>query len=157
MVGGDIENNVSKGLGSVLLMDDEETIRSYGTSLLNHLGYSVETVSDGEEAISLFTERKNVGQPFDVVVLDINIPKGSGGEYTIKRLLDVDPDIKAVVSSGDMESHLMRDYKKYGFSAALPKPYSTGKLREVMEALFSTIDREFPGANSVMPGRSPIE
>jgi CheY-like chemotaxis protein len=127
MVRGDKEISISRGLGRVLLMDDEEVLRSYGGSLLNHLGYSAETVSDGEEAVMLFIERRNSGQPFDFVILDINIPNGIGGESTIKRLLDIDPDIKAVVSSGDTESDLIKDYRKYGFRAALPKPFSASE------------------------------
>jgi CheY-like chemotaxis protein len=129
------ENDVSDGPGSVLLMDDEEIIRSYGLALLNYLGYSVETASNGEQAISLFTARKNSRQPFDVVILDINIPDGMGGSETIKKLLHIDPDIKAVVSSGDVGSDLMTDFRKYGFTAALPKPYSTGEMRDVIASV----------------------
>ncbi len=130
------ERNSTRELGKILFMDDEEIIRSFGRDILGYLGYFVETASDGEEAVSLFTEKKKIGQPFDAVILDIHIPGGVGGESTIKRLLDIDPDIKAVVSSGDRQSDLMTNFRKYGFRAALPKPYSTGELREILKAVF---------------------
>ena len=118
-------------------MDDEEMVRSYGSALLNYLGYSTETVSNGEQAISLFSAKKSSGQPFDVVILDINIPNGMGGDEAIKKLLHIDPDIKAVVSSGDVNSHLMTDFREYGFRAALPKPYSTSELHDVIASIMS--------------------
>jgi len=135
-----IDNEASKfsgARGRILLMDDEEIIRSYASTLLIYLGYSVETVSDGEEAVSLYTERKKIGQPFDIVILDLYILNGVGGEPTIKKLLDIDPGINAVVSSGNSESTVMKDFRKYGFRATLPKPYSAGQLREMVEAISS--------------------
>jgi len=135
-----IDNEASKfsgARGRILLMDDEEIIRSYASTLLIYLGYSVETVSDGEEAVSLYTERKKIGQPFDIVILDLYILNGVGGEPTIRKLRDIDPGINAVVSSGNPESTVMKDFRKYGFRATLPKPYSAGQLREMVEAISS--------------------
>ena len=86
--------------GKVLLMDDEKIIRNMVAKMLFHLGYEVELAEDGNKAIDLYKWAIKSGQPFDFVILDIVIPNGLGGKETIQNLLKINPEIKAIVSSG---------------------------------------------------------
>ena len=120
----------------VLVMDDEEMLSRMVGQMLKHLGYTVETVQDGHEAIKAYQEGKDSGEPFDVVILDLTVKDGMGGEQTIQELLKIDPNVKAVVSSGYFNDPVMADFEKYGFKGALAKPYQKANLKESLDDLF---------------------
>ena len=61
--------------------------------------------------------------------------RGMGGEQTIREFLKIDPDVKAIVSSGYFNDPVMSNFHKYGFMGALPKPYEKKKLKETLERL----------------------
>jgi PAS domain S-box-containing protein len=126
---------VSHGSGRVLVMDDEEDIREFTQALLTELDYMVESVENGTEAIDLFRKRKEEGTPFSAVILDLTIPGGVGGKEAIEKLLRIDPDIKAIVSSGYSTDPIMANYRDYGFSAVLVKPYRAQELSMVLQEL----------------------
>ena len=119
---------------TVLLVDDEETVRRVGASMLGRLGCQVETASDGRAAVEIFAEDPS---RFDCVILDLTIPGGMGGKETMKRLLDIDPNVKAVVSSGYSSDPIMADYRQYGFHAIVPKPYKVEELSQVLHDIIS--------------------
>jgi len=96
-------------------MDDEEMLRTLAQKMLERLGYEVETVNDGAEAIEAYKKQKDLWVPFDVVILDLTIKGGIGSEQTIRELLKIDPDAKAIVSSGYFDNSVMSDFEKYGF------------------------------------------
>jgi DNA-binding NarL/FixJ family response regulator len=77
------------------------------------------------------------GNPFDIVILDLTIRGGMGGAETIERLLAVDPDIKAIVSSGYSDDAIVSDYNNYGFRACLTKPYKLQELSDMLNNLLS--------------------
>lgn len=114
---------ISHGSGCVLVMDDEEDILELTQAILEELGYTVECVENGTEAVDLYRQRKEEGAPFSAVILDLTIPGGVGGKEAIEKLLRIDPDIKAIVSSGYSTDPIMAKYRDYGFSAVLVKPY----------------------------------
>ena len=116
----------------ILLMDDEDDIRQLGKRLLSHAGYTVELAKDGHEAIRLYSEARERQEPFDLVILDLTIPGGMGGEETILELRAIDPDVKAIVSSGYSTEAQMADYVRYGFDAVIPKPYQLDDMRNVV-------------------------
>lgn len=124
------------GNGKVLLMDDEEIVRDVGIKLLETLGYQVEIAVNGEEAISLYVEAIKDKAKFDAVILDLTIKGGMGGFETLKRLKEIDPGVKAIVSSGYSDANQNKDYLEHGFSAAVPKPYN---LSELSNKLFEVI------------------
>ncbi|HET6418504.1 MAG TPA: ATP-binding protein [Geobacteraceae bacterium] len=124
--------------GKVLIMDDEELIRSVATEMMEFLGHEVESAEDGESAIEKFRQATESGRPFDVVILDITVKGGMGGELAIKMLREMDPHIKAIVSSGYSDSPVASDYRAYGFTSFLNKPYQIEELRESLNALFSS-------------------
>ncbi len=116
-----------RGNERILWMDDEEMIREVGEEMLNILGYRGAFASDGAEAIELF-EKAVAGDRFDAVILDLTTPTGLGGVETIRRLLEIDPDVRAIVCSGYSNDPVMANYRDYGFSGVLTKPFSLQNL-----------------------------
>ena len=121
--------------GKILVMNDAEYFREFLSECLPDLGYEAEFAKDGAEAIELYVGARASGRPFDVVILDLEVPGGMGGEETIKKLLEIAPDIKAVVSSGSHTHPAMTDFGSYGFSDVLAKPYGIEELEEKLNEL----------------------
>jgi len=121
----------------VLVMDDEELIRNISRALLGTLGHDVEVAQHGQEALETYQGAMAAGSPFDVVILDLTIKGGMGGEETIKKLLEIDPAVKAIVSSGYSDDTVVVDNLKHGFKAYLKKPYDIDALRDIVNALLS--------------------
>ena len=123
------------GKRKILVMDDEEMIREMLSSMLSTAGYKVELASNGAEAIKRYAKAKESEQPFDAVILDLTVPGGMGGKETIEKLLEIDPGVIAIVSSGYSTDPIMSKFKKYGFSAVITKPYSAGELERTLQRL----------------------
>ncbi len=123
------------GKGRILVMDDEEVIRELLHDELTDAGYDIELAVDGTEAIERYTKAKDLGQPFDAVIMDLTIPGGMGGKEAIKQLLEIDPSAKVIVSSGYSTDPIMSDFKKYGFSAVAAKPYKVEELERTLRDL----------------------
>ncbi|NIV13310.1 MAG: response regulator, partial [Aliifodinibius sp.] len=81
-------------------MDDDIAVNILLEKLLKKLGYDVASASDGVQAVELYKEAVSSGQKYDLVILDLTVPGGMGGRETMEILLDIDPDIKAIVTSG---------------------------------------------------------
>jgi CheY-like chemotaxis protein len=129
------EQKLLAGEGRVLLMDDEEQLRKSAGRILNKLGYEVEFAGHGEEAIEIYQKAQASGKPFDAVILDLTVPGGMGGKETIKKLIELDPEVKAVVSSGYSNDPVMAEFKEYGFQGVLVKPYKIEELGELLHKL----------------------
>ncbi|NIM14122.1 MAG: PAS domain S-box protein [Candidatus Aminicenantes bacterium] len=121
--------------GKVLVMDDEEFIRDVAGDLLQTLNYDIEFAETGEEAIRLYREAIEVGELFHAVILDLVVPNGMGGKECIRELREIDPNVKAIVSSGYSNDPVMANYRDFGFQGVLPKPYQLQKLSEALEKL----------------------
>jgi PAS domain S-box-containing protein len=121
----------------VLLMDDEEMVRNVASAMLEIIGYDVVTAKDGLEAVKLYSEFMNTAERFDVVIVDLTVPGGMGGQEAVKEILKINPDAKCIVSSGYVDGPVMSSPGNFGFSAVAPKPYSIrtmkGILRKVLE------------------------
>jgi CheY-like chemotaxis protein len=127
-----VQQRAVTGVGRVLIMDDEEMVRQVAGEMLKTLGYTVEFARHGAEAIEMHQNARESGQPIDVVIMDLTIPGGMGGEEATKRLLETNPEAKVLVSSGYSDNPLMADYRKFGFSGVLIKPYNITQLSEEM-------------------------
>lgn len=120
----------------VLVMDDEDDIRMMATHMLEHLGYDGLAARNGEETIETFQSARRGGNPIDLVIMDLTIPGGLGGKETVRRLQEIDPNVRVVVSSGYSQDPVMSEYRKYGFTNVLPKPYHLEDLSRLLKNLF---------------------
>jgi PAS domain S-box-containing protein len=121
--------------GKVLVMDDDELVREVAAEMIASLGHAVTTAASGEEALARYREAREGGRPFDVVVLDLTVKGGMGGEEAMRRLLEIDPGVKAVVSSGYADAAVVAEYRAHGFRARLSKPYQMEGLRDCLATL----------------------
>jgi DNA-binding NtrC family response regulator len=112
----------------VLLMDDEKAICEITGIILKKLGYDPVVTSTGLEALLEFNKAIDRGTPFDVVILDLAVPGGMGGKETIDKLKKLDPNVKALVSSGNLSDPAVISYADYGFSGVLIKPYNKADI-----------------------------
>lgn len=125
---------VASGEGfKILLMDDELHILNAVGEMLRHHGYRVILVQDGNSAIERYKEAKEAGEPFDAVILDLTIPGGKGGQEVISDLRDIDPKVKAVISSGYANDPVIANYERFGFLGVVNKPYKIDELYEVLQ------------------------
>ncbi len=132
------------GRGRILVMDDEEPIRQLITRMLQPLGYRITATPDGTDALREYEEARAKGNPFSAVILDLTVPGGMGGKETMQRLLVLDPDVRAIVSSGYSEDPVMARYREFGFCGVVAKPY---RLQELSMALReATAPRDKPEA-----------
>ena len=123
------------GSGRILVMDDDATIRKVIASMLDILGFKVTPAHDGQEAVDLYRKSIKAGKPFTAVILDLTVPGGMGGQEAIKQLLKHDPDVKAFVSSGYADGSVMANFRDYGFTGAIPKPYRMQDLNIIVETV----------------------
>jgi two-component system, cell cycle sensor histidine kinase and response regulator CckA len=121
--------------GKILVMDDEELVRNVVTDMIKTLGHEVQCAADGKAAMEMFSHAKAGGSPFDLLILDLTVKGGMGGEDAIRKLRELDPGIVAVVSSGYADNPIVADYRAHGFSAFLNKPYKINALRDCINEL----------------------
>jgi len=118
--------------GRILVMDDMQGMMMVAGEILKTLGYDVGYSTNGGEAIDAYKAAKEAGDPYVAVVFDLTVPGGMGGEEACQRLLEYDPDLIAIASSGYTNSNVMEDFESAGFKAVVPKPY---RITEMSMAL----------------------
>ncbi|HKB90542.1 MAG TPA: ATP-binding protein, partial [Opitutaceae bacterium] len=123
------------GTGRVLLMDDDEKISQLTATMLDSLQYKFDLAKNGDEAIALYKRYLNIGKPYDLVILDLTIIGGMGGEETFRNLHKLDPSVRAIVSSGYDSEEMVSQYLDMGFSGYLSKPYRVGELSKSIKAV----------------------
>lgn len=130
------------GSGRILLMDDEADIRKLAGTMGKMLGYEVQVVPDGQEAITMYKKAMDDGQPYDLVIMDLTIPGGMGGKTCIQKLLSIDPDVKAIVSSGYSHDPIMSNYQEYGFKGVIAKPYKLKHFARILSEVIPMVKNE---------------
>jgi PAS domain S-box-containing protein len=131
------ETMIPRGAGRVLVMDDEEIIRDVAGRILEKLGYEVECVRNGAEAVAAYARARGKGRPFDAVIMDLTVPGGMGGKETLPKLQEIDPEVKVIVSSGYSSDPIMAEFRKYGFRGVVSKPYTIKKLGETVQSVIA--------------------
>ena len=126
------------GKGRILVMDDEEIIRDVLSSMLEFLGYEVEFSLDGQDALDKYREAMQRDKRFDAIIMDLTIPGGKGGKEAIHDLREIDPGVRAIVSSGYSTDPVMSNCTEYGFTGVVKKPF---KIEEVNEVLDQTLKK----------------
>ncbi len=114
-------------------MDDEVDLLTLVGEMLELMGYQVGVAQDGVQALQLYQSARHAGNPFDVVVMDLTIPHGMGGKEAILRLKELDPQVKAIVSSGRSHDPAMVKFQEFGFCGVMPKPYVMGDLGRLLK------------------------
>ncbi len=126
------KNGVHKNGGKILIMDDDKTIREIVSVMLERLGYQPHAAEDGVAAIVAFEEAQKSGDPFDVVILDLTVPGGMGGQKAMTELMGIDPEVRAIVASGYSNDPVMANYQNYGFRNYIYKPFDMEELIRIL-------------------------
>jgi two-component system cell cycle sensor histidine kinase/response regulator CckA len=123
------------GTGRILFMDDDPNISALTAIMLESLDYKFDLAKDGEEAIQLYKRYLNIGRPYDALVVDITVLGGMGGEECFKAIRDLDPEVRAIVSSGYDNEDMARQFLDMGFCGYLTKPYRVADLGKVLKTV----------------------
>ena len=127
--------------GKVLVMDDEAALREAVAFTLSRLGHTVELAENGEQAIVLWQTAQKLNRQFDVVILDLAVREGMGGQLAMQALLRIDPQAKGIVMSGNVLDPVMVEPERHGFKGALPKPFVGRKLQDLLLAVMANSTR----------------
>jgi PAS domain S-box-containing protein len=128
--------NYQQLAGKILIMDDDPMVSRTLGAMLKKLGFSVEESRDGKETLQLYDDAFKKSSPFDLVIMDLTIPGGMGGEETIKQLKQSYPHVNVVVSSGYANNPILANYQEWGFLGILQKPYTISKVRQLISSIF---------------------
>jgi two-component system cell cycle sensor histidine kinase/response regulator CckA len=128
---------VQSGTARLLVMDDEEELRTLLKTALGRLGYEVHTARDGAEAIALCEDARALGRGFDAVLLDLTVSGGMGGLEAAAKLKELDPSLKLIVSSGYSDAKVMSDFRRFGFDNVIPKPWKIADLSHVFQKVLA--------------------
>ena len=142
-------NEEITGTGRVLIVDDEEAIRALVEFTLERLGYEVAQAESALEGLTLYQQALDTGKRFDAVILDLTLPGGMGGKEALKKLLEIDPMVNAIVSSGYAMDATMSRYQDFGFRGVIAKPYEASELgkivHEVIESAHVNLVSDYEG------------
>ncbi len=123
--------------GKILIMDDEEVVRETCGEMLMVMGHMVDYAENGQEALDKYQQALKEQQPFDLVIMDLTIPGGIGGKEAIQLLLKIDPQAKAIVSSGYSHDDVMANFHDYGFLGVVAKPYIMDSFARVIQEILA--------------------
>jgi len=142
MVVQNIESSPRTGAGRILVLDDDPGIRALIERLLRRLGYGVETAADCETMLANYRQARAEGRGYDAVIVDLTIPGGIGGAACMQALLDIDPNAVGIVCSGYSNDPVVADFRRHGFKAVVPKPYTLTELGTALEVALHEDRRE---------------
>ncbi|HEV2695278.1 MAG TPA: PAS domain S-box protein [Verrucomicrobiae bacterium] len=118
----------------ILIMDDEAMVCRVMSKMLGKLGYDVETAAHGEAAVQMYEQALAQKNAFDLLIMDLTIPGGMGGKEAIRRLKEIDPQVKAIVSSGYSNDPVMAEHMAHGFTGVVLKPYTRDQVQTAISA-----------------------
>jgi CheY-like chemotaxis protein len=118
--------------GRVLVLEDDKILGDIMKSILEALGYRAFLTANSSDALQVYTVAKERCEPIDLVIVDLHVPKSLSGKETMVKLLEIDADAKAVVTSGDVADPAMTDFQQFGFKGALRKPFTLEELKRIL-------------------------
>jgi PAS domain S-box-containing protein len=121
--------------GRVLVMDDEQLVLEMAGAVLRRLGYAATLARSAAEAVVQYQIGLDTGRRFDAVILDLTVAGGPGGTETLARLREIDPAVRAALSSGYVDHPAVADWPAAGFAAFIAKPYSIKSFEEALARL----------------------
>jgi CheY-like chemotaxis protein len=121
-----------KGSGIVVVVDDEEVVRSTVRKMVETLGYTVVCKRDGKEAIDFYIHEAQAGHRFAGMILDLTIRGGMGGVETVAEIRKLDKQLPVFVASGYADDPVMRSPVEYGFTGSIGKPFTIAELSEML-------------------------
>ena len=133
-----------KGTGTIIVMDDEEVIRTSTRKMLEIMGYNVVCKNDGKAVLDFFASETGAGHKFAGMLFDLTIPGGMGGIEAvaeIRKLGASGPQLPVIVLSGYSDDPAMKNPGKYGFSASLSKPFTMAELSEMLNSYFKNLGK----------------
>jgi two-component system cell cycle sensor histidine kinase/response regulator CckA len=119
------------GSGTILLVDDEETILTLGKDMLEDLGYRVLTAENGVVALEVFKDHK---EEIVCVILDLSMPR-LNGEQTFRELQRIDQNVQVILSSGYNELETTRNFVGTGLAGFIQKPYNLVELSRKLQGI----------------------
>ena len=127
-----LTESAERGQETILVIDDEEIIRTMFQDLLETLGYTVLLATDGEDGLKIYQDRRD---EIDLVIIDMIMPK-MDGKKTYLELKKINPDIKTILASGFSEDAVVQEILYAGINAFIHKPFTatelSKKIREVL-------------------------
>jgi nitrogen-specific signal transduction histidine kinase len=128
-----IKKNTQVNKARVLIMDDNPHIRAIERANLEMMGHEVTDAQDGQEAIDAYKKALQSGTLFDLVILDLTVQQGLGGQLAMEHLLKIDPGVRAIIASGYVDDPVIGNYANYGFQGALQKPFKAEEMNELVK------------------------
>jgi len=135
-----VKSSPWKGSGTILLVDDEESVRVMGTRMLERVGFEVLTAADGREALELFQQRR---EQIVLVLLDLTMPD-LDGEETFRELRRMAPRVRVLMSSGYTESEIAPRFAGKRLSGFLQKPYTLEALTQSLQSALANPTSDAP-------------
>ena len=130
------ENGKILRTGKVLILDDEEVIQKVLCKILSHIGFKCLIAKDGEEAIEIFNRERDRGENFDLLIFDMTIKGGMGGDKAIEEIRKIDSNVIAFVMSGYTEGPIFSEPQKFGFNEIIQKPFTIDDIKKLLSKYF---------------------
>ena len=121
----------------ILVMDDDDMVREVMVGMLEALGHVVVQSRHGQECVDAFQSANAANEPFDLVILDLTIVGGHDGVWAIERLRDLDPHVRALVSTGYNNAPVVAAPASHGFVGSVSKPTTLDELQTSIQAALS--------------------
>ncbi|MDD5762405.1 MAG: response regulator [bacterium] len=120
-----------RGMGTILLVDDEKSLIDMEVRVLKQMGFTVLTAADGQQAVNLYRER---GKEIDLVLMDLMMPHMDGAK-AFCELRQLNPDIRVVIASGCSHEDVRSRFAGKSLAGILQKPYTPAELLETLNGL----------------------
>jgi DNA-binding NtrC family response regulator len=146
--------NQQAGAKRILVLDNDESMRSAMRFILRRAGHEVHLAEHCDEATASYREAMIQGHRYDAVILDWDHRGERGVGVTIRQLLDLDPGVKAIVTSCKRDFHAMTYFSEHGFKGSLVKPFTSEDLEQAVHSIVNDPQRirKSPPSTNRRPG-----